>query len=95
MQPSHANVSDPVWVYILAFGVIIGSAFAASCSKLPHEFFGYGTSMRLTTICHVWKPETCTRFGHEPGCQRTMMFNHPMAERHLDNHDDDYLGECK
>jgi len=67
----------------------------AGCGSMPHELFGYGSPMRLTTICHVWEPEVCTKAGHAPGCRRTMMFNHPMAERHLSKHKADYLGECQ
>ena len=74
---------------------LVLSLLLMSC-RLPHEIpGGYNVPMRLTTICHVWEPEVCTEAGHEPGCRRTMMFNHPMAERHLSKHKADYLGECQ
>jgi len=66
----------------------------AACS-VPHEIFGWKRPEELATICHVWKPETCTRFKHAPGCSRTMMFNNSMAKRHIKHHKLDYWGECQ
>jgi len=79
---------------IVMFIVIFAGIFIA-CGKMPHELFGWKQPEELSTICHVWKPEICTRLHHEPGCRRTMMFNNSMAKSHIKHHKADYWGECQ